>query len=66
MYTEKTIFKLSTIIPFSFPFVKKNRGSTGCRETRKDHFLRKDMQSVHWSMVGLASWVPTRIRSREQ
>lgn len=33
---------------------------------RCSYFLRKDLQSVHWSTVGLASWVPTRIRSREQ
>ena len=28
--------------------------------------LRKDLQSVHWSSVGLYSWVPTRILFREQ
>ena len=28
--------------------------------------LRKDLQSVHWSSVGLYSWVPTWMRSREQ
>jgi hypothetical protein len=30
------------------------------------YFLRKDLQSVHWSMEGFASWVPTVMRSREQ
>ena len=36
------------------------------RQGPGSYFLRKDMQSVHWSMEGFASWVPTRIRSREQ
>ena len=34
--------------------------------TARHYFLRKDLQSVHWSIAGFASWVPTRIRSREQ
>ena len=35
-------------------------------EAAVPYFLRKDRQSVHWSWVGLHSWVPTMIRSREQ
>ena len=30
------------------------------------YFFLKDRHSVHWSMVGFASWVPTRILSKEQ
>ena len=41
----------------SCPVKKKSCGGY-CRRKRI-YFLRKDMQSVHWSMVGLASWVPT-------
>ena len=35
-------------------------------ERTLSYFFRKDRQSVHWSWVGLHSWVPTMIRSREQ
>ena len=48
-------------------FVKENRGSKMLPLfTGRTYFLRKDMQSVHWSTVGFISWVPTRILSREQ
>ena len=52
------------------PSVKaeKWRRNSAAREfaLSADYFIRKDLQSVHWSMVGLASWVPTWILSREQ
>lgn len=45
-----------------------NRESKGKHSTSQSilYFLRKDLQSVHWSTVGLDSWVPTRILSRVQ
>ena len=43
-----------------------SKGRVKPSPTQLIYFLRKDMQSVHWSMVGLHSWVPTRILSREQ
>ena len=45
---------------------RKNAAAKAAAEQKVFYFLRKDMQSVHWSMVGLHSWVPTRMRSREQ
>ena len=47
-------------------FVKENCGSEMLPQSRLPYFLRKDMQSVHWSTVGFISWVPTMILSREQ
>ena len=66
MYASITIFEI--IIPQIFLQVKEKRKGTawGSLSKRLGYFLRKDMQSVHWSMVGLLSWVPTRILSREQ
>ena len=52
------------IITKNCGFVKKKR--SGGIAAAKDYFLRKDLQSVHWSIAGFCSWVPTRIRSREQ
>ena len=63
--------------PFSYIIIlvcsgfvkKKSRQYLLPRQLQREafsYFLRKDLQSVHWSTVGLVSWVPTRIRSREQ
>ena len=77
MYTEKRNFKqkLKKFSDFQYLSVY-NTNWWGIRQVEKkpaaetaagaDYFFRKDMQSVHWSMVGFASWVPTMILSREQ
>ena len=63
----------SIIIPFFQDSVKKKACPYNIciPDVRMDtgdlpYFLRKDLQSVHWSMVGFISWVPTRILFREQ
>lgn len=51
------------ILFFVFPVKEKKAAAFAAAQ---DYFLRKDLQSVHWSTVGFSSWVPTKIRSREQ
>jgi hypothetical protein len=57
---ENNIFQL-----ISFPCIKKRKAAV-TTAAKGAYFLRKDLQSVHWSMAGFCSWVPTRMLSREQ
>jgi hypothetical protein len=59
------LFLLSLLQRFARACKRTAPSSEGAKN-RRAYFLRKDLQSVQDSMVGLVSWVPTRMRSREQ
>ena len=66
-FREICIFPFHIILFFhSFVKRKYTMGAAVKAAAPRCYLLRKDLQSVHWSWVGFASWVPTRIRSREQ
>ena len=62
---RETSVIVDTIITNNPAFVKEKR-KAAAKTAAGGYFLRKDLQSVHWSMAGFCSWVPTRILSREQ
>lgn len=67
MYIGKIFFErgLEYILIKEQAFVKRKNGGQNGRRLQA-HLFRKDLQSVHWSTVGLHSWVPTRMLSKEQ